>query len=384
MIIYRFLPYLFFIVFFISCSGRGQKETSIQSFALTDTTLVEFARGFTIEKDDYITILTVSNPWQGAKNVSYRYVLCPNDKKIPEKYSKYPVIRTPVERVICLSTKHVAMLVALGQTSSLKALSGTAFVTDTTIRKAINRGDVVDIGYEHGLNYEKIIGLKPDIIFAYGVNEGLTGALARLKGLGQKVVFNAEYLERTVLGQAEWIKFMAAFYNNEDQAAEKFETIRDEYLSLCQLAKEQEHKPTIMCGLPWQGIWFIPGGETWMAAMINDAGGEYIWKGNNSHESFTVNIETIVNQGRNADIWINAGAARSLAEIISVDERLTILKPFETGAVYNNYARANVNGGNDFFESGVVNPHIILKDMIKIFHPDLLPDYKLYYYMKLE
>ena len=385
----QLLQYFFlftnFVAGFVSCSGRSSAclSTPLEG-GVSDSTLVEYAQGFTMEKRDDITLLTVINPWQGAQNVMYRYALCPKGKKIPTEYAQYTVIHTPVERVICLSTTHVAMLSALGKMSSIKAMSGTAFVSDTVVRETIDKGLIDDIGYEQGLNFEKIISLNPDVIFAYSVGGEISGSMTRLAGLGQKVVFNAEYLERTSLGKAEWLKFMAAFFDCEAQVAEQFNTIRDEYLSLCQLVKDRAHRPKILCGLPWQGIWHIPGGESWMAAMIADAGGDYIWKENKSHESIPINIETIVYQGGAADLWINTGAARSLAEISSVDERLSLITPFREGAVYNNYARANAGGGNDFLESGVVNPHIVLKDMIHIFHPEVLPNHKLHYYMKLK
>ncbi len=384
----RFLSCVFLavslIVGLVSCNGRGRQAVAPSVNTLSDSTMVEYAQGFTMEKYDDITLLTVSNPWQGAQGVVYRYVLCPKGAEVPAGFSQYTVIRTPVERVVCLSTTHVAMLSALGKTSTIKALSGANYVSDTLVRKAIADGQVTDIGYDQGLNYEKIISLKPDLIFAYGVGEEVAGSMAKLTGLGQKVVFNAEYLERTALGKAEWLKFMAAFYDCEEQASQKFATIKKEYISLCILAKNATSRPAILCGLPWQGIWYIPGGETFMAAMIADAGGDYLWKDNASHESIPINIETIVNRGGSADLWINTGAARSLNEIQSVDERLSMIKSYKTGMVYNNYARGSAGGGNDFFESGVVNPHLILRDMISIFHPELLPEHKLYYYMKLE
>ena len=383
MTFFRFLQYIFLIAGIVSCGGGGRHAVVVPDIS-SDSAMVEFARSFTMKKDGDITLLTVSNPWQGAQNVMYRYALCPKGKEIPLEYSQYTVIHTPVERVVCLSTTHVAMLSALGKTSCIKALSNAAFVSDSSIRRAIGQGRVADIGYEQGLNYEKIISLKPDVIFACSVGGEISGIMARLASLGQKVVFNAEYLERTSLGQAEWLKFMAAFYDCEAQAAEQFNVIRDEYLSLCCLVKDRERRPKILCGLPWKGTWHIPGGKSWMAAMIADAGGEYIWKKNVSYENIPFNIETIVHQGMTADLWINTGSARSLAEVRSVDERLSLIKPFRADAVYNNYARAGAGGGNDFFESGVVNPHIILKDMIKIFHPDLLTEYHLHYYMKLE
>ncbi len=386
---FRYLFYIFLSICFltgvVSCnSGGGRTAVAVPAENSSDSAMVKYARGFTMEKYGDITLLTVSNPWQGAQDIIYRYVLCPKGLEVPAEFSKYTVIRTPVERVVCLSTTHVAMLSALGKTSSIKALSGAAYVSDTLVSKAIADGEVADIGYDQGLNYEKIISLKPDVIFAYGVGEEIAGSMARLTSLGQKVVFNAEYLERTALGKAEWLKFIAAFYDCEEQASQQFDAIKEEYESLCRLVKNSTDCPKILCGLPWQGIWYIPGGETWMAAMIADAGGNYLWKDNTSHESIPINIETIVSHGGTADLWINTGAARTLGEIRSVDERMSLMKPFRSGMVFNNYARVSAGGGNDFFESGVVHPHVILKDMIRIFHPALLPDHKLHYYMKLE
>jgi iron complex transport system substrate-binding protein len=345
---------------------------------------MDYAQGFTLETRDGITLLTVTNPWQGAKNVRYRYALCPKGTTIPKEYAQYTIIYTPVERVICLATTHVGILSALGKASSIKALSGAAFVSDTLIGKGIREGEIVDIGYDQGMNYEKIIGLNADVVFAYGVGEEAVGSMGRLASLGQTVVFNAEYLERTALGKAEWIKFMAAFYGCLPQATQQFDSIRREYEQLRELAKSSGHRPKILCGLPWQGIWYVPGGNSWMAGMIADAGGNYLWNDHPSHEGIPINIETVAGRGASADLWINTGAARTLDEIRSVDARLAEIAPFRAGAAYNNYARVSPGGGNDFFESGTVRPQIILKDLIRIFHPDLLPNHSLYYYMKLD
>ncbi len=383
---FRFVQFIVtvfcFAVGVVSCGGNAQ-QSSLSKPVSTDSPTVEYARSFTMEKYGNVTLLKVFNPWQGAQNTEYCYVLCPEGTKVPDEFSRYTVIHTPVKRVVCLSTTHVAMLSRLGKTASIKGLSGTAYVSDSTVRQAVSNGQTADIGYDQALNYEKIISLKPDVIFAYGVGGETTGSLARLADLGQTPVFNAEYLERTALGKAEWIKFMAAFYDCTEEAVSLFDAVKNEYLSLCELTKNVSYRPTILCGLPWQGTWYVPGGETSIAGMIADAGGDFLWKENQSHESFPVSIEAIVNKAGSADLWINTGAARSLDEIKSVDERLVHIKPAQTGMIYNNYARASAGGGNDFFESGVVNPHLILKDMIKIFHPDLLPKHELYYYMKL-
>ncbi len=337
-----------------------------------------------MEKHGHITLLTVFNPWQGARGVAYHYVLCPKGTVVPDEYAAYPVIYTPVERVVCLSTTHVAMLSYLDKMSSVKGLAGTNYLYDTTVLKAIADKKIVDIGYDQALNYERIISLKPDVVFAYGIEEGIAGSLARLSDLGLTVVLNAEYLEQTALGKTEWLKFMAAFYQCEDQAEHQFDEIAKEYNDLCEMVKEVSAKPKVLLGLPWQGTWYIPGGKSFIAEMITHAGGSYLWSDNESRESLPIHIEAIMNKAGDADLWINTGTARSLSDIPLVDERLAHLLPYKKGLVFNNYARISSGGGNDFFESGVVQPQVILKDMIKIFHPDLLPDHELYYYMQLQ
>jgi iron complex transport system substrate-binding protein len=372
-----------FAVICSSCTGSRTRPETAPDSLVSDSAAVEYAQGFSISRYGDCTLLKVFNPWQGAQNIVYEYLLCPKGTEIPSGLSGHTVIFTPIERVICLSTTHVAMLSKLGKTSGIKGLSGSLYLSDSTVKKAVAENKIKDIGYDMALNYEQIISLKPDVIFAYGIGKEIAGSLSKLTDLGQTVVFNAEYLERTALGKAEWLKFMAAFYGCEEQAGQQFEVIKNEYLSLCSLAESALHRPKVLCGLPWQGTWYIPGGQSFMSALIADAGGDYLWKDNPSHESVPINMEAIFNRASSADFWINTGAAGRFRDIKATDERLIRIEPYRTGEVYNNNARMESGGGNDFFESGVVHPHIILKDMIRIFHPELLPDYQMFYYTKL-
>jgi iron complex transport system substrate-binding protein len=367
-----------------SCNGAGRRIPAKVAEVAGSSIEVAYAQGFTLQKMDDVTLLTVLNPWQGAQNEIFRYALVPREKPVPDGLSDYTVIRTPVEKTVCLSTTHVAMLSAIGKAASIKAMSGTRFIHDAVLRKRIECGEITDVGYGAALDFETIIALRPDVIFAYGVGQEAMSYLSKLTDVGLTVVMNAEYLERTPLGKAEWMKFMAAFYHCEEQAGALFESIRQEYDSLKLLPLQRTDRPSVMCDLPWRGTWYIPGGQTTTAVLISDAGGDYLWKDNWSHESFPVTLEMMINKGASADIWVNTGAARNLAEIRTADERLSMVKPWQTGQVFNNFARATENGGNDFFESGIVRPHIVLKDLIRIFHPNLLPDHSLYYYYQLK
>jgi iron complex transport system substrate-binding protein len=376
----RYLIFLFFIT--ISCISRsgnpGQDQITVGYF---DS--IKYARGFTIKRIGKIKILQVFNPWEGAKGIEYKYVLCPKGLPIPPSLQKYPVIHTPIKRIVCLSTTHIALLSCIGKLQTMVGVAGPNYVSDTLGRKLIKEGRISDVGFDQALNYETLVSLKPDIVLAYGIQGETATQYKKLEGLGIKVILNGEYLESTPLGKFEWIKFLAAFYDVSEEASEKFRTVEQEYLHLSELCKSIKDKPKVMCGLPWKGAWYIPGGGTYIARMITDAGGTYLWNDFPQRESIPMNFEKVIERASNATVWINTGSAESMNDIVNEDNRLRDIKPFKHNQVYNNNALTNPTGGNDFWESGITHPHIILKDLIKIFHPELLPTYSLVYYKKL-
>ena len=380
-----FRYFIFFIIIFSTgCKTKNQNKEHSNKAEIFNELPVKYAKGFSISKVNNSFLLTVQNPWQGAHNIVYRYLLVPRGEKIPEGINDVQIIRTPVEKIICMSTTYIAMIDFLGETETIKGISGSSLVSNTQVRKMLQKGEIHDVGYDQGLNFEEIIGLKPDLLMTYGVSGNHVSSVHKLENSGVKVVYNAEYLENTPLGKAEWIKFVGAFYGKEELAAQYFDSIANRYNSLKNLTKSIRHKPSVLTGLPWKESWYVPGGRSFMANFINDAGGRFLWQDNNSRESFPLDLEAVFNKGMQADIWINTGSAGSLNEIADVDDRLANLRPFRNREVFNNNARLNQFGGNDYWESGVIKPQIILEDLIKIFHPDLLSGYKLYFYKKLD
>jgi len=271
----------------------------------------------------------------------------------------------------------------LKEQESIVGISGIRYVSDSTTQQMIKSNKIVDVGYEESLNYELILSLKPDIILAYGVESEKIGYITKLKDLGLPVVFVAEYLEDSPLAKAEWIKLFGVLYNKESYSDSVFSTIKDEYNNLKQKALKYKTKPKVFAGLPWKESWFISGGKSNLAQLINDAGGSYIWKDDTTHESFPLSLEAVFQKASQADYWINTGTANSLSEIPNSDERLTLFKPFIKKNIFNNNQRVCLNGGNDYWESGIVKPQFILKDLLEIFHPDAFPNHTLYFYKKL-
>ncbi|MDR1348200.1 MAG: ABC transporter substrate-binding protein [Prevotellaceae bacterium] len=339
-----------------------------------------FSERFVIENDGDDKRLTVYNPWQGSHDVKFSYTLTNSNN------DGVHTVKIPVERVICLSSTHVAFIDFINKADRIIGVSGTGYISNENVRRQIKRNQTVDVGYENYLSYEVIASLKPDVVFAYGVDGELGKTEAKLNEMGIKLVYIGEYLEKTPLAKAEWAVAVAAFFNEEEKAIEKFKNIEYEYNQLKELAENVADKPKVLINAPYRDVWYLPSTESTTIGLLNDAGGKYIFEAETRNASKTspTSIEYVYAKALDADVWINQNSETSLQQLQSLDVRLAGISAFKNGNVYNNNKRLNYQGGNDFWESGIVNPQIILQDLIKIFHPDLLPEHQLFYYKKLE
>lgn len=356
---------------------RDQKQTGEDK----QSGVVGYARGFSIQLSDSITIVKVYDPWREAKGITYTYRLHSQPSRV--NHSSYDFL-IPVRRAICLSSTHIGYISALGMDSTIVGISGTQYVNNPNIIERIKQGRVVEVGYDQSLNYEIISKLKPDVVFVYGVQPESVTYIEKLMEMGIRVVMVPDYLESSPLGRAEWIKFFGVFFGKAGLADSVFNDIEVKYLQFSGIVQSAKLRPIVFLNIPFRDIWYFPGNDNYFVRFIHDAGGQYVFselKGNTSHP---VSTELAYKAGINSDIWLNPGAAQSLDELAQVDKRFTDFKPFRQGKVFNNNKRIGPGGGNDFWESGVVHPELILRDLIKIFHPELLPNDSLYYYQLLK
>jgi iron complex transport system substrate-binding protein len=177
---------------------------------------------------------------------------------------------------------------------------------------------------------------------------------------------------------------MAALLNKEQIANQRFDEVARRYNILKEKVDSATKKPLVINNMPYKGAWFVSGGESFTAQFLKDAGADYPWFDTDETGGLRKDFEVVYEVGLTADVWVNPGAAKSKEDILAKDSRFKDFEPFETGRVYNNNKRTNDSGGNDFWESGVVHPEMLLADLIKIFHPDLMPDHELYYYQKVD
>jgi iron complex transport system substrate-binding protein len=348
-----------------------------------DKTEVEYAEGFEVEYFNNYKVINVLRPWRDA-DVTFTYVLVQCGTPAPEGYDDAEVIDVPVNSAVSMSTTYLPHFVELELIDQLVGVDEADFVYSPEIRERIDAGDVIEVGGGSAVNVEQVLNLEPDLIMTYGLGSPDYDAHPALLAAGLNVALNSDYMETSPLGRAEWIKFTAAFFNREAEANTFFDEVAQRYNDLTALAADAEERPTVLVNALYGDTWFMSGGDSYIARLIADAGGEYLWSDDESSGGLPLSFEGVLERAQDADYWLNPNFWTSLDEGLAEDERYAEIAAFENGSVYNNNLRMNALGANDYTEGGVVNPDRVLEDLVAIFHPELLPDHEMVYFRHLE
>jgi len=356
----------------------GQKHTS----AKTGSAEIKYAKGFNIDYYDNYKLVSIYSGI-GAHADTAQYVLLAKGSKAPEGYKKAQLIEIPVQSLVAMSSMHIALADFAGAANAITGLGSLQYVSSETVRKNIAAGKVKEVGIDGTMNDEVLISMKPGLVMVMGSPDAKFSKYETLTGAGVPVMLNSEWLETTPLGRAEWVKLMAALMDKEEFVNTKFGTLEKEYNRLAEIGKKAVNKPSLICGMPYKGTWYVPDGDSYMVQFLKDAGTTYKWADVHEKGSLPLNFETVAPVALKADFWLNVGTVDSKNDIKAIDSRYTEFKPFKDSHIFNFNKKVNDIGSNDYWESGAVNPQIVLGDLIKIFHPELLPDYQLVYYKKL-
>jgi iron complex transport system substrate-binding protein len=367
----------------ILLTGCGGRKPSASLAAFTQERYTpRYATGFKIlgEVHSASTLIQVSNPWQGAKGVTMSYFVQRDGETPPDGFAG-EVIRAGARRIVCLSSSYIAMLDALGQVDRVAGVSGLNYITNPYIHAHADR--IKDVGPE--MNYELLLALKPDVVLLYGVADAQTSVTDKLKELAIPYIYMGEYLEESPLGKAEWLVALAELTDSRERAVEITQEITERYQALEALATHAEKRPTVMFNSPWNDNWVMPSTHSYMARLVHDAGADYIYRANTSNRSTNIGLETAYALLQKADYWINVDAtSATLAQLKAVNPKFADAKAVKQKNVYNNNRRSTPTGGNEYWETAVVRPDVVLRDLLHIFHPELLPTDSLYYYQHLE
>ena len=367
--------YLFFILEILFACSQHKEQSGNHKYRL-----LSYAKGLSIRKEPKFTLVKVKTPYKGATN-SLTYVLYPHESKRPNVKAD-AFIPIPIQSIVCTSTTHIPLLDYLGETDKLVGFPTTDYISSEKMRARIDSGKVVDLGIDNALNIERLIELNPELVMAYTMT-GDYGQLDKIQQAGIPVLINAEYMEPDPLGRAEWIKLAGLLFGKEAEADSVFSAIASNYNKTNALIKDETSRPTALSGVMYSDAWYLPGGQNYAAKLMSDAGYHYLWANDSTEGFLSLSYESILAKASQADYWLGVADYPSLQSLKEASERYTYFKPFQTGNVYSYNKRVGAKGGSEFLELGYLRPDLILNDLVKIAHPDLLPDYESYFYFQL-
>lgn len=370
-----FLSLCLLIVLLTACNGK--KTASISDFS-NQLYTPEYASGFSIKGADGYesSIITVTNPWQGADSITTQLFIARGGESAPEGFTGQ-VLEGDASRIVAMSSTHIAMLDAVGEAGRVVGVSGIDYISNPVI--SANRDSIGDVGYEGNINYELLISLDPDLVLLYGVN-GASSMEGKLNELGIPFMYVGDYLEESPLGKAEWMVALSEVVGKRTEGEQVFGGIPVRYNDLKKrVADTVLDAPSVMLNTPYGDSWFMPSTESYVARLVKDAGGDYIYKKNTGNASLPIDLEEAYKLTSEADMWLNVGMANTLDELRTSCQKFSDTRCFRNGSVWNNNLKTNAAGGNYYYESAVVNPDILLRDLVKIFHPELVEEDFVYY-----
>ena len=276
------------------------------------------------------------------------------------------VLKIPFKRYIATSTTHLGYVEQLDLREGLIGFPNTNFISDTILHHRVIKNELVELGTAESMNMEKLFELNPDVIFDFP-NPIAEGQKEKLKKAGLKTILITEFYEETALGKVEWIKLFGLLLGKQEKSNIEFQEIERRYIELTNSIEEKENKPTVFSGIMFGDTWYAPGGQSFAAKFYKDVGANYVWKDDSSSGSNSFSFERVFKDAVGADYWIGVGGQKSLESLLSTNSNYSLFKAFKQKNVYSFYGGITTWGANSYFEKGVLEPDVILKDLIIIF-----------------
>ncbi len=346
---------------------------------------LKYAKGFSVKDYGTYKILEIINPWPKADK-SYRFALLNKnyDAKFwsTEQERFETAIEIPIKKLVVTSTTHIPALELLNVEQTLVGFPGTDYISSEKTRDRIDNGLVRELGKNEGINTEVLLEIKPDVVIGFGI-DGNNRTFETIKKSGIPVIFNGDWVEESPLAKAEWIKFFGVLFNKEKEADSIFNTIETNYLEAKALAKKIKNQPTILSGAMHNDIWYLPNGSSTEAQLLKDANTNYLWGDTKGTGSLSLNFETVFSKAKNAEIWLSPSNYVSKEALKNGNSHHAMFDAFQNNNIYSSINTAGKSGGILYFELGTTRPDLVLKDLIKICHPELLKNYDLYFFKHL-
>ncbi len=360
-----FLPSIFLI---FGCTQSVKVDHPAQK------SFPKYAKLFYISEENGYKEAFVKDPWDSTKILAH-YVFIPKNERNSSSIYNATIVRTPCESVACLSSPEIGFVSRLGLVSNVTGVSQIEYIKDSLVLQQVASGKTIDLGPFEAYNIELLMALNPEVLFAAPFKESKYDKIIQT---GVPIAYCSSYMEESPLGRAEWIKFIALFFDKYDQACQIFNEIEKNYQSASALAKSLKQKPTVFSGKMFQNTWFVSGLNSYMAQFFTDAGGEYLWQDLKFSGSEPIGFERVYERCHASDYWVileYAPGGYSYQKLITESDKYKNFEAYKNKKIIlcNTYQ-------SSYYEKGIIEPEVILKDFVKIFHPELLPEYKSVYF----
>ena len=366
-------------ILFISCQEKKPNSTNL--IKPNESLKIKYAKGFDIQGFNKAKKLIIKSPYLNAKE-QFEYIVTTNEDS-GKMYPKGKLIKAPIQKIVVTSTTHIPMLELLGVENTLIGFPHTKYVSSPKTRKLIANNSVKEVGVKAALNTEILLDLNPDVVVGFSMSK-TNKSLNLIEKSGIPVVLNGDWLEETPLGRAEWIKFFGVLYNKEKEADSIFKVIEQNYNDAKLIASKAKKSPSILSGaIMSKDIWNLPAGESFVAQFLKDANTNYLWKNSKGKGSLSISFESILDKGKHADIWIAPGFFKNKAQMLSRNKNYQSFTSFKNNQLFTFANKVGETGGTIYFELGPTRPDLVLKDIIKITHPELLKEYTPTFFSKM-
>ena len=358
-----------------ACGGRSKTSSA---FVNEETIPLKYAENLTLIKGNGYTEARLRNPWDTTRILS-TYILVDKDKEMPDHLPEGTIVRTPLSNALVYTGVHCALIKELGAVKSIGGICELQYIKVPEIQEGCQNGTIVNAGEGTNPDIEKIIDMHPDaLLLSPYENSGGHGQVEKLK---VPIIECADYMETSALGSAEWIRFYGLLFHQSAKADSIFAIVEKNYNELKELAASQSVKPKVMCELKSGSAWYVPGGRSTTGKLYKDAGGDYVFDHYPNSGAVPLSFETVFDKAQEADIWVMKYNQPTDKTLSGIREDYSPYTRFKA------YQQKNVYGCNTayrtYYEDFPFHPDLVLKDLIRIFHPSLLPDYELKYFSNL-
>lgn len=373
------MKYLNLTIIILACLLTSCKQSSTDHTTEEgDTIKLDYAELLTLtDHEDYI-LAQIHDPWNEG-NILHTYILVNKEMDMPKALPEGDVVRIPLSNSIVYTSVHCSLIDEIGAYSAIKGVCDLQYIDIEKLQSDAKAGKIANIGESTAPNIEAIIDLSPDAILLSPFQN--SGSYGRLGKLGIPIIECADYMETSALGRAEWVKFYGLLFDEKENSDAMFNKVEKEYNELKELASKAKTRPTVITDFKFGNSWYVPGGNSTIGKLLADAGAEYIFKERTESGSVPLDPEVVFDSAIDAEYWVvkyNQATDKTYSEIAQDYSNYSKMSAFKNHNIY-----ACNTGKVPFYEETPFHPNRLLKDYVKIFHPELLSEYQLRYYKTL-